>query len=259
MQNLNRKTNTDLHWDSRAIDPKVVSEKVNIGDTAQRDLEIEFILSVLPKGGRTLEVGCGNGYLTKILRANTEFVDAFDYSENMIAYAKRAVGEKNNRFFIDNILDLKEMKVSYDTVVCVRVLINLASLEEQVKAIENLAAQLKSGGKLILIEGYKEGFDELNILRQKSSLPPLVPAPINFYSNLAEIKPQLEKYFVNAKTFHTGTFDFLTRVVYPLLAGSEQVSEAGGFHKNILPLAQNFNLDSLSQLGRLKGFELIKR
>jgi SAM-dependent methyltransferase len=259
MQNLNRKTNTDLHWDSRAIDSKVVSEKVNIGDTAQRDLEIEFILSVLPKGGTTLEVGCGNGYLTKILRANTEYVDAFDYSENMIASAKSLIGEKNNRFFIDNSLDNKEAIGSYDTIVCVRVLINLASLEEQVKAIENLTALLKSGGKLILIEGYKEGFDELSMLRQKSSLPPLSPAPINFYSNLADIKPQLEKHFVNAKTFHTGMFDFLTRIVYPLLAGSEQVSESGGFHKNILPLAQNFNPDSLSYLGRLQGFELIKR
>lgn len=259
MLNTYRKTSTDIHWDNRAVSGKVPVEKVNIGDTVQRELETQFILSVLPKVGRTLEVGCGNGHLTSILRKNTEFVDAFDYSPNMIAQAKEINGENNNRFFVDNVLDIKNTQAPYDTVVCVRVLINLSNLEEQIKAIENMAAQVKQGGKLILIEGYKGGFDEISKLRQQSGLPPLMPAAINFYSSLTEIKPELGKHFTVGNSFHTGTFDLLTRVVYPLLVGADNVVEAGDFHKNTSPLAQSFNPDALAHLGRLQGFELTKR
>ena len=259
MTNPNRKTSTDIHWDNRAASDNVPAEKVNIGDTVQRDLETKFVLSVLPKLGRTLEVGCGNGHLTSILRTHTEFVDAFDYSPNMIAKAKEVTGEKNNRFFVDNLLDIKSAEGPYDAIVCVRVLINLANLDEVKKGIENLSGQLKPGGKLVLVEGYKDGFDEISKLRQQSGLESLTPAAINFYASLAEVEPLFEKYFTIGKTFHTGMFDLLTRVVYPLLVGADKVVEAGDFHAKTLPLTQAFNPESLGFLGRLRGFELTKR
>lgn len=59
-----RKSRTDLHWDQRAI-TESDEARVNIGDTVQRDLELEFIFSHLPSSGRILEVGCGNGYVTQ--------------------------------------------------------------------------------------------------------------------------------------------------------------------------------------------------
>ena len=72
----------------------------------------------------------------------------------MIERARSRYGEKNNRFFHGSVLDRKTCEAqSYDVAVCVRVLINLRNLNEQVTAIDNIAYWLKPGGKLILIEG----------------------------------------------------------------------------------------------------------
>lgn len=258
MKKIPEKSKTDMYWNNRAR-MEDLDQKVNIGDTCQRELETRFILSVLPAGARVLEVGCGNGHLTRIMRETAGFVDAFDYAENMVRRAKRYAGEKNNRFFCDNVVEPALVEPPYDAVVCVRVLINLRDLRQQTKAIQNMADWLKPGGKLILVEGYRDGFEELDRLRTEVALPPLTPAGINLYSNFDEIRPVLKKFFETSAEFHTGMFDFLTRVVYPLLVGADKVKEAGEFHMKTLPLARAFNPGVFEKFGRLKGLELIKR
>jgi 2-polyprenyl-3-methyl-5-hydroxy-6-metoxy-1,4-benzoquinol methylase len=133
---------TDEYWNERAA-TFADHRAVNIHDLAQRRLENEFILAAVRPADRLLEVGCGNGYLTSELRQRASFVDAFDFAENMIASAKQTVGEHNNRFFIDSILSPQHVSPPYDSVVCVRVLINLASFEEQRSAIQNMAQCLQ--------------------------------------------------------------------------------------------------------------------
>ena len=55
-------------------------------------------------------------------------------------------------------------------------LINLRDLDEQRLAIRNMARQTKSGGLLILAEGFTEGFYALNALRTEVGLPDVTPA-----------------------------------------------------------------------------------
>ena len=172
------KSSTDLHWNERALREQD-TDKVNIADGFQRSLETAFILERLTPGGRILEIGCGNGYLTSILPERAEFVDAFDYADNMVDRARKSYGETNNRFFHDNILEPKNLAGPYDAVVCVRVLINLRNLEEQKQALRNMAVSLDEGGRLILVEGFSEGFEKINSLRTAANLPTLSPAPIN--------------------------------------------------------------------------------
>src|SRR5258708_90790 len=61
------KSNTDRHWNERALNEND-DARVNIADTVQRDLELDFIFSQLPAEARVLEIGCGNGYGTRQLR-----------------------------------------------------------------------------------------------------------------------------------------------------------------------------------------------
>lgn len=252
------KSTTDLHWNERAVtesDPA----KVNIEDTVQRDLELKFIQKHLHVGERALEVGCGNGFVTNQIREQVAFVDAFDYAENMIDRARERYGESNNRFFQDDVLDPRNIEGSYDAVICVRVLINLRDLGEQCIALENIARALRTGGRLILVEGYMDGFEALNGLREDSGLPAAQPAAINYYSHLSDITPVLNQHFVVADTFHTGLFDILTRVVYPALVGPDQATEPGEFHQKIEPIVRTFSDRDLARFARLHGFLLIKR
>src|ERR1700687_2390849 len=105
---------------------------------SQRDLEYDALCQFLKPDMTTLEVVCGNGFSTERFRALARHVDAFDYAENMIERAKKRIGETNNRFFLDNVLSPQHFADAYDTVVCVRVLINLRDLSEQHAALHNL-------------------------------------------------------------------------------------------------------------------------
>jgi SAM-dependent methyltransferase len=253
------KSNTDRHWNERALSERD-DARVNIHDTVQRDLELDFIFAQLPADGRVLEIGCGNGYVTRQLRERARHVDAFDFAENMVARARANYGETNNRFFHASVLDAAACEAgAYDAAVCVRVLINLRDAAEQASALGNIAGWLKPGGKLILVEGFTDGFDALNGLRRKCDLPDLVPAAINFYSPLAELKPVIERRFEIADEFHTGMFDFLTRIVYPRLVGPDQVGGSDDFHRKIDLVARRFNPTEMQPLARVRGFALVNR
>jgi SAM-dependent methyltransferase len=251
------KSITDLHWNDRALkekDPSVV----NIADESQRELETAFVLAHLPRGSRVLEVGCGNGFLTNILRVQAGFVDAFDYAENMVEQAKRLHGEINNRFFHDNILEPARVERRYDAVVCVRVLINLRNLDEQVAAVRNLHSLLSPRGTLILVEGYLNGFEALNELRRRCGMDPIQPASINFYARFEDLLTAIEPMFEVRTEMHTGMYDILTRVVYPLLVGPENATGHSEFHARTLPLARTLEPDDLRPYARVRGLVLRK-
>jgi hypothetical protein len=112
----------------------------------------------------------------------------------------------------------------YRAIVRIRVRINLADLNEQRQAVKNMAAWLEPGGILILVEGFREGFDGLNELRQRIGMSEVTPAKMNFYSSLQDFMPILNEGFAITSQWHTDMFDFLTRIVYPALVGVDRAS-----------------------------------
>ena len=255
---LSAKSTTDLHWNDRAA--SVANDvEVNLMDIFQREIEYDYVCRYLEPNSRILEVGCGNGFSTERFRALVEHVDAFDYAENMVERARTAFGETNNRFIHDNVLDPQHLEAEYDTVVCVRVLINLQDFEQQRLAVRNMAGLTREGGRLILAEGFTDGFDGLNGLREKVGLPPLTPASINFYSSLAELQEVLDEWFELEETFHLGAYDYLTRVMYPLQVGAENATHNTNFSERCSELARAFNPDCFEPLSRMRGLVLRRR
>lgn len=251
------KTFTDQHWNERAT--SVADDiEVNIMDVFQRELEYDYVCAHLEPGMRVLEVGCGNGYSTQRFRELVEHVDAFDYAENMIERARQRIGERNNTFIHDNVLEPVQLEGSYDCIVCVRVLINLTSLEQQRLALRNLDRLLRQGGLLIIAEGFTEGFEELSAIRERVGLPPVEPASINFYSGMGELLTELEQTYEEIDRFHLGAYDYLTRVVYPQVAGPDNVRHNTVFSERSAELARAFNPDCFEALSRMRGFVLRK-
>lgn len=247
------KSDTDLHWNRRAETVKNDIE-VNIMDVFQRELEYDHVCAHLRRDMTVLEAGCGNGFSTRRFRELSRHVDAFDYAESMIERAKQHVGETNNRFFVDNILHPQSVRGLYDAVICVRVLINLRDLAEQKLAVSNLAAFVREGGLLILVEGYQEGFEALSELRSKVGLPPIVPASINRYTRIADVLTAIPKTMRAESSFHLGSYDYLTRVQYPLMVGAENVTHNSVFAERSVALARAFNPPAFEPLSRIRGF-----
>ena len=255
---MRAKTSTDIYWNDRALSETDLA-KVNMPDTVQRDSELKFISRNLWPAARLIEIGCGNGYTTQQLRKYVSHVDGFDFSENMIEQARRVFGQTNNRFIHDDVLDLKIIDDQYDAALCVRVLMNLNDLREQKTALQNIAKLLCSGGRLILIEGFRDGYDTLSAFRQEIGLPQVVPANHNFYSYLDEIMPTINEHFVVEQTWHTGLYDFLTRVVFPCLVGAENATKPGDFHAKVEPIVQAYHTPEMMGFARVRGFVLARR
>jgi ubiquinone/menaquinone biosynthesis C-methylase UbiE len=252
------KTTTDIHWNERAA--SVADDiEVNIMDIFQRELEYDYVCRYLESGTKVLEVGCGNGFSTERFRELVGRIDAFDFAENMIDRAKERVGETNNRFINDNVLDPQHLEPPYDTVICVRVLINLADLDQQRLALKNVTGLLRDGGRLILAEGFTDGFAGLNEVRSGAGLPPVEPAAINFYSSIDDLMGELSAGYDEEARFHLGAYDYLTRVVYPQVAGPENVRHNTVFSEKSAELARAFNPDCFEPLSRMRGFVLRKR
>jgi SAM-dependent methyltransferase len=252
------KTTTDLHWDTRSR-TETDARKVNIADLTQRAIENDFVLPRITPTDDVLEAGCGNGYLTSEISRLARRVDAFDYSEGMVDAARAHHPAANVRFFVHSILDSSQIDRLYDTTVCVRVLINLANLDEQRSAVANLARWTKPGGTLLLVEGFVDGFEGLDAVRDKAGLPTLRPAKINFYSRVADLMPVITQHFELIERWNSGMYDLLTRVAFPLLVGPENAGQPSDFHEKVLPLARQIVAQDLARYARVHGFVLQKR
>jgi SAM-dependent methyltransferase len=252
------KTATDEHWNQRAASVADDAE-VNLMDIFQRNLEYDHVCKHLAPDMSVLEVGCGNGYSTARFRKLVRHVDAMDYSEKMIQRARESVGETNNSFIVDDIREPRHLRGPYDAVICVRVLINLADLAEQRLAFRNMAAATRTGGLLLLAEGFRDGFAGLSELRLRLGLPPVEPAEINFYSSFSDLADLFDGVFDVESTFHLGCYDFLTRIVYPMIIGADKVRHNTVFSERCEDIARQFNPDQFEPLSRMKGVVLRKR
>jgi SAM-dependent methyltransferase len=144
-------------------------------------------------------------------------------------------------------------------VICVRVLINLRNLDEQRCAVRNLVKLVRPGGVLILVEGFTEGFKALTALREQVNLPPVEPAKINFYSSVDDLMPDLTADCAVEDQFHLGAYDYLTRVMYPLVVGAENAKHNSVFSERCQELARAFNPDCFAELSRVRGLVMRKR
>jgi SAM-dependent methyltransferase len=211
-------------WQSRAREPGVNDREVTHRDVWQRWLEIEMIRRFLLPGDRLLDVGCGNGYTTRAVAPLVRETVGLDFSPEMIERARRTVVDTapNLRFEVCDVRSLEAAQLGqFDVALSERCLINLPDWEAQQQAIANIAAVVRAGGRLIFVEGSADGRQRLNEMRERVGLErmPTVWHNVDFEERL--LLPCLERFFAIDERLHFGVYDFIARIVHPLVAAPE--------------------------------------
>jgi len=177
------------HWDNKAstfgTDSRATHEDVFL-----RQMEIENLAKYLENNKNIVDVGCGNGYSTIELSKKYSEINmvGLDYSEKMIEVANDALKKentKNVRFQVFDILDdTTDLSEQFDIAISERCLINLSSIEDQVKGLINISNLVKPGGLILLSEETIQAYNNINNLRKKVNLPDMAIQWHNLYLDI---------------------------------------------------------------------------
>ena len=113
---------------------------------------------------------------------------------------------------------MTDIKEEFDRIITQRVLINLASWEEQKRAILNVRDALKPGGTYIMIENTNDAFRALNDMRRAVDLKPIGLHWHNLFFDYKRLMRFLKKYFDVVAVRDFGLYYFLTRVYVQMFA-----------------------------------------
>ncbi len=181
----------------------------------------------LEKNQRLLDIGCGDGLSTCRFAPRVREAVGVDYIDGLVARA-RANGQKmgipNVSFRVGDAMDLESVLEAhglFDVVTSIRCLINLATLENQAKAIDEIARCLVPGGIYMLSEGWSEGMDGLNSLRLSMGLPAISVVDFNVLISRRYLEAEASRYFTIEAYHSVGFYLLMSRVVQPLLTAPE--------------------------------------
>jgi SAM-dependent methyltransferase len=210
-------------WESRALNTALPKGQVTHPDQNQRILEIEVLLSYLPRGMRILDVGCGNGFSTGVFAEYASYILGIDSSTAMIQRAKNEFGQLPNvEFQVQDVVKLEGLAKSFDVVISQRCLINLTTWGAQQKAITNIAKVLKPGGYFFLQEGTQQGREQLNQVREFFGLGQMPKVKYNLDLDEQKLWPFIRRYFDIIEIRRFGLYDLISRVVHPILVSPSE-------------------------------------
>lgn len=182
-------------WNAQAV-KFGQSHEVSWGDLDMIGLEVEQISKFIERGSTVLDIGCANGYSTKMVvdRAAPKAVLAADFSPEMVAQAKKllsGIPVRDVRVFQTDIRNIDLPSDHVDVCFAIRTLINLPTWNDQIQGIEECLRVTKSGGKILLSEGFWEPLVRLNALRQILGLIPLFEHDFNRYLKQSRLETWL--------------------------------------------------------------------
>lgn len=211
-------------WEGKARNYGV-SHKSSWEDYYCMQLEIEAINKFLDKNETVLDIGCGNGMGTiELVSRKAIKIKGIDYSEKMINSAQRLLdGRKPSikrkvSFSVGNILNLKEKKNFYNKAVTRRVVINLGTLENQVKAAREVCSVLKPKGIFLMSEATVGGLKKINALRKEAGLEEIKQPWHNLYIDEDIFIKAVSDFFklVDILNF-SSTYYLGSRVIQPFI------------------------------------------
>lgn len=206
--------NVQDFWDKQAVEHGT-SCLATDPDPNLRQLEIKSIIPHI-QGESVLDVGCGNGYSTIIFRqAHPASFVGVDFSTEMIAAANSQTDKGDISFLHADVRTLSSLEMKFDTIISERCLINLTTWQEQKDALSEMAACLNPGGRLVLVENFIDGQNNLNGLRKSFGLPEIPVRWHNRYMIIKEFETFIsQKASIQEKSNIACLYYMISRVVY---------------------------------------------
>ena len=173
------------------------SHEASWGDLDMIGLEVEQISKFIEHGKIVLDIGCANGFTTKLVasRVAPQKVLAADFSPEMVVQARQYLSDVSAEEVSVFQSDIRSIDLPSDTVdfcYAIRTLINLPTWNDQIRGIEECLRVTKPGGKVLLSEGFWEPLVRLNALRQVLGLSSLVEHDFNRYLKQSRLESWLE-------------------------------------------------------------------
>ena len=209
-----------------------ISDKDGLKPTA-RDPFLQLLVENaierwLNPNSTVFDFGCGEGASTLRMAERVKSVTGIDFIDRYVELArKNALAAKvdNVSFVQGDVMDLRELNESIGTceiAVSIRCLINLASWENQKAAIDNIHGTISDGGLYILSEGWSDGWDGLNLARQRVGLEPMQLVKYNRLLNRLEFEEHIAGKFSIVDYTSLGFYIFFSRLFHPYFVLPEQ-------------------------------------
>jgi len=182
--------------------------------------EIELIKQHIQPNTKILDAGCGEGEGTVVYSSLPGvLVHAVDFSQTRLDKAAQTLKAKTNVVLRQvDFLGQHQLDRDFDVVVAQRFMINLMEWSLQQKVLLDLMAVLKPGGKLLMLEGSKQGVDSLNELRAAWGLDPIPVKWHNLFFDDVKLVEFMEKHSCRLlEQDGLGTYFLLTRGIRPNL------------------------------------------
>ena len=197
---------------------------VSIIDANLHELEIQAALRYLEPSDVVADVGSGNGDATIRYAAKVKRCVGFERSAHLRSVAMKsaeAAGSTNVSFQEFDVLQNAILDAEFDAVISQRMLINLASWDEQQQGLRHLHRMLRVGGRAILIENTNDAFQAMNDVRVNLGLAPVPQHWHNRFFDYDEFMAFMKGRFQLLHFEDFGLYYLLTRVYTQLFASFE--------------------------------------
>lgn len=228
-------------------------------DFYHRELEIDSIAKYIGIEGSILDLGCGNGYTLLSLAKNIENREmlGIDFAQNLINGAhglkeKMSAEIKSSPEFIceDAVKFLKEADDnSWSNIITERFIQNLPSRDAQKSVLGDIHRVLKPGGRLLMCEGEKDGFYELNDLRENLGLDNI---PETSGANISSLRIDHEETyrllkeelgFDSVEKIGYSMYFIISKVLHPLFVAPEGPRFDSKLNKIAMEIQKNIPYD----------------
>ncbi len=247
------------------------SPQVTIRDHYFRLLEIETISAIIRGRANVLDIGCGTGFSTLFYSQHVENIIGADGAKEMVAYAQRFLNDRdyfqttmerfaangipqirpNVRFELADILELPYPDATFDAVIAERVLINLPEQQLQDEAAREVARVVRPGGVWAVVEVTEQGHERVDELRSSFGLSILEKYWHNLYLDEGHFERiAQEAGFAVRRTGRFETYQFLTKVVHPLVIRPEEPRFLSEFNRAALIVSEQYaTYESVARVG----------